>query len=77
MYTDTWAKVVTKDGNTDAFEILTGILQGDTLSPYIFIICIDFCMKKALEGKDELGFVLHPRRSRRYPERRIEDLKFR
>ena len=29
-----------------------------------------------MEGKDELGFVLHPRRSRRYPERRLKDLDF-
>ena len=34
LYSYTWAKVVTNDGITEAFEVNTGILQGDTLAPY-------------------------------------------
>ena len=41
LYKDTWAKVVTSDGSTQPFEITSGILQGDTLAPYLFTICID------------------------------------
>ena len=40
MYTGTLAKVITSDGLTDVFGILAGVLQGDTLAPYLFIIVI-------------------------------------
>ena len=77
LYTDTWAKVVTSDGSTTPFEITSGILQGDTLAPYLFIICIDYCMKKAI-GNDEieLGFTLEARKSRRHPPKVITDADF-
>ena len=34
MYTNTMAKVVSPDGETDMFEITAGVLQGDTLAPF-------------------------------------------
>ena len=27
---------------TDYFDIVAGVLQGDTLAPYLFIICLDY-----------------------------------
>ena len=38
IYTGTKVKVVTADGITEIFDILAGVLQGDTLAPYLFII---------------------------------------
>ena len=35
LYTGTKAKVVTPDGQTDLFEILAVVLQGDTLATYL------------------------------------------
>ena len=29
------------DGDTDFFDIVSGVLQGDTLAPYLFIICFN------------------------------------
>ena len=44
-YMDTMARVKTEDGLTEAFCILAGVLQGDTLAPYLFIIVIDYLMR--------------------------------
>ena len=68
MYEDTSAKVITPDGEKETFIILAGVLQGDTLAPYLFVIVIDYIMRKALKGREErLGFQLRKRQSRRIP----------
>ena len=75
MYKDTLARVITEDGLTEAFYILAGVMQGDTLAPYLFVIAIDYVMTTALVGKD-LGFTVHPRRSRRHPAVKVTDVDF-
>ena len=30
-----------QDGDTDYFDIVAGVLQGDTLAPYLLIICLN------------------------------------
>ena len=75
MYKDTMARVITEDGLTEAFLILAGVMQGDTLAPYLFVIAIDYVMTTALRGKD-LGFTVQPRRSRRYPAVKVTDVDF-
>ena len=74
-YMDTMARVKTEDGLTEAFCILAGVLQGDTLAPYLFIIVIDYLMRQALEGRD-VGFTLRKRRSRRHPEVKLTDTDY-
>jgi len=77
MYTNTRAKVVTADGETEEFDILAGVLQGDTLAPFLFIIVLDYALRCATTGMDtELGFTITPRKSRRFPAVSIIDLDF-
>ena len=77
MYTDVKAKVVSPDGDTDFFKITAGVLQGDTLAPYLFVIVLDFALRRAIEGREEeLGFTLHRRRSRRTGPKVVTDLDF-
>ena len=38
-------KVHSPDGDTDFFDIVAGVLQGDTLAPYLFIICQDYVLR--------------------------------
>ena len=78
MYSNTKARVVTPDGETEQFDITAGVLQGDTLAPFLFIIVLDYAMRKAMAGgkEEELGFTITPRRSRRHPKEVIADLDF-
>ena len=42
LYKNTKGKIRSPDGDTDYFYILAGVLQGDTLALYLFIICLDY-----------------------------------
>jgi len=41
--------VKTTTGCTDFFEIVSGVRQGCILSPFLFIIVIDYIMRKAMD----------------------------
>ena len=41
LYRNTKVKVLSPDEDTEYFDIVVGVLQGDTLSPYLFIIGVD------------------------------------
>ena len=77
MYRDTRAKVVTPDGETEEFEIHAGVLQGDTLAPFLFVVALDYALRKAISGREqELGFEITPRRSTRHPAVTLTDLDY-
>ena len=77
MYRDTSARVVTPDGESEDFRIHAGVLQGDTLAPFLFIIALDYALRKAISGREEeLGFTLTRRRSRRHPAAVLTDLDY-
>ena len=69
--------MITPDGETKHIDIVAGVLQGDTLAPYIFAIVLDFVMREAIGNKEEdLGFQLERRKSRRIPPIAVTDLDF-
>ena len=77
MYEKTMAKVLSPDGETELFEILAGVLQGDTLAPYLFAIVIDYCMRQAIgDDAERLGLTLERRKSRRVGPKIITDVDF-
>ena len=67
LYRNTKVKVRSPDGDTDYFDIVAGVLQGDTLAPYHFIICLDYVLRTSINKIKENGFNLTKERSRRYP----------
>ena len=76
MYNDViYTKVNTKvkvhcpTGDTDYFDIVAGVLQGDTLAPFLFINCLDYVLRKSIDKMK--GFKLTKERSRRYPAQTI------
>jgi len=48
----TKAKVLSPDGETDFFEILAAVLQGDTLAPFLFVIVIDYVLRKTVDSHE-------------------------
>ena len=47
MYEGTQTRLITPDGETEFFSIQAGVLQGDTLAPYLFAIILNYTMRKA------------------------------
>ena len=66
-YKNTRSMARSPDGDTPYFEITTGVLQGDTLMTFLFIICLEYILKMSLDNNRELGFTLTERKSRQYP----------
>ena len=64
-YSDTSACVSTELGPTEWFKIASGVLQSDTLSPYLFIFLLDYALKKTLQ--DDVVFVVRKRNGSRHP----------
>ena len=76
-YDNLKAKVVSPDGDTQYFNICAGVMQGDTLAPFLFVIVLDYALRKAVTGREEdLGFTLVKRRSKRNPALCLCDLDF-
>ena len=73
MYSNTTAQVLSPNGYTEFFKILAGVLQGDTLAPYLFTIALDYVMRQAAGNESNLGFILDKSRSRRHPAKVICD----
>ena len=76
LYRNIKVKVRSPDGNTEYFDIVAGVLQVDTLAPYLFIICLDYVLKTSIDKIRENGFELTKKRSRRYPAKAITDADY-
>ena len=50
LYRNTHSMVRSPDGDITFFEITTGVLQGDTLAPFLFIICLDYILMTAIDN---------------------------
>ena len=46
---NTKVKVRFPDGDTDYIDIVAGVLQGDTLAPYLFIICLEYVFRTCID----------------------------
>ena len=53
MYTNTNDVGETSDEDTQEFNILAEILQGDTLAPCLYIIALDYALWKVADGVEE------------------------
>ena len=76
LYKNTKVKVRFPDGDTDYFDIVAGVLQGDTLTLYLFIICLHYVLRTSIDKIKENDFKLTKERSRRYLAKTITDADY-
>ena len=67
LYRNMKLKVHSPDGGTDYFDNVAGVLQGDTLAAYLFIICLDNVLRTSIDKIKENSFKLTRERNWRYP----------
>ena len=76
LYRNTKVKVRYPDGDTDFFDIVAGVLQGDTLTSYLFIISLDYVLRTSIDKIKENGFKLTKERSRMYLAQSVTDADY-
>ena len=76
LYKNTKVNACSSDGDTDYFNIVAGMLQGEKLAPYQFIICLDYVLRTSIDLMKEKGFKLAKESSRRYPAQTIMDANY-
>ena len=60
------------DCETEFFKITTGLLQGDTIAPYLFTIVLDYALREAIEGREEsLGLKIKPRQGQKLKPKKL------
>ena len=69
-------KVCSLDGDTDYFDIVPGVLQGDTFAPYLFIICLDYVLRTSIDKMKDNSFKLAKERRRRHSIQTIMDADY-
>ena len=74
MYENTFALVVTSEGNTDILQVDTGVLQEDPLAPFLFITCLDYTLGTSIFPPD--GLTLKRKGSRRVFPEKLAELAF-
>ena len=58
-------KVRSLEGDTDYFDIIAGVLQGDTFVPYLYVIFLDYELRMSIDKMKERFQA--DKKSRRYP----------
>ena len=76
LYTNNTSTVLTPDGETAPIDIKAGILQGDTLAPFLFIMVVDYVLRMSLDLSSDKGLEIKPRVSSRHPAEYVTDTDF-
>lgn len=73
LYSYSSSTILTPDGETGILSIQAGILQGDTLAPFLFIVVVDYVLRMSVDTINSKGYQLKLRRSTRYPAEYLMD----
>ena len=66
LYRNNEVKFSLPDGGSDYFHIVVGVLHGDTLALHLFIIGLDYMLRKPIDKIKDSGFK-RTKESRTYP----------
>ena len=58
LYKNIKGMVHPPDGDTGLFAIVTGVLEGDTVAPYLFIIFLDYIQRTSIEQRKANDIIL-------------------
>ena len=72
LYRNTKVKVRSLDEDIEYFDIVAGVLQGDTLAPYLFIICLDYILRTLINKIRENGFELTKKKAEGTPQKQLQ-----
>ena len=72
---NTKAKVSSPDGDPD-YYIIAGVLQGDTVASYCFIIFLDYVLRMSTDTMKDNCFKLAKEKSRKLPAKTITDTDY-
>ena len=64
LYKNTKSMARSPAGDTDFFEVLSGLLRGYTLTPFFFVLLIDYVLQTSVDRLNEISFTL--KKARRY-----------
>lgn len=76
MYNNPTSFVQSADGPTKEFVTTAGILQGDTLAPYLFVIVVDYILRQSVDTIKEKGIIIKPGKSNRDRLKYLTDLDY-
>lgn len=68
--------ILTSAGKTPPFYIQTGILQGDTLASFLFIIVADYVLRMFVDTNNDKGFQIIARNSSPHRAQYLTDCDF-
>ncbi len=66
LYRNTKLKVRSPDGDKEHFDIVAGVLQGDMLAPYLFIICLYYELRTSIDKIRENDIELKEKKQKHY-----------
>ena len=76
VYDSHTSYINTPDGPTDPFTTTTGVLQGDTLAPYLFVIVVDYILRQSVGFNNAKGLYIKPNKTQRDPAKFLTDLDY-
>ena len=76
VYENASCVVQSLDGTTEPFLTFQGVLQGDTLAPYLFVIVVDYILRQSVDNIHTNGITIKKQTSRRHPSKHLTDLDY-
>ena len=76
LYRNMKVKVRSPNTDTDYFDIVAGVLLGDTLAPYLCIIYLDYVLRMSIDKMKDNSFKLTKERSRGYSTQTITNADY-